>query len=108
MEKPVKGRVQVNVEKRKKRNLNETIYHNINNNNVAVYTPEFLQQNKLMEGDLRRLRKTINDIEEHNSVLTYYIDSLTSSCDQAREETRDLEDLRSKLAVELKKLNEAI
>lgn len=98
----------MNVERRKKRNLNETIYYKINNNNVPVYTPEFLEQNKLMEGDLRQLRKTSNDFEEHNSVLTYYIESLTTSCQQAREEMQDLEGLRKKLGDELQKLKEEL
>lgn len=71
---------------RRKRDLNETIYTELNAKKVAVFTPEFLEQNRIVDSELRRLRKLNNDFDEHNSVLVKYIDTLTTSCDQTGQE----------------------
>lgn len=92
------------VKKRNKRDLNETVFYEINDKRVPVFTPEFLEENRIIEGELRKLRKVNNDFEEHNSVLINYIESLTSACDQARDEMRDLEGFREALSREFESL----
>lgn len=106
------SRIKINVDelvnkrlkKRKKRDLNETVFYEINDKKVSVFTPEFLEENRLIEGELRKLRRENNDFEEHNSVLINYIESLTSACDQARDELQDLEGIKTTLSRELDRL----
>lgn len=105
---PKKSRININVDdlvnkrvkKRNKRDLNETVFYEINDKRVPVFTAEFLEENRIIEGELRKLRKVNNDFEEHNSVLINYIESLTSACDQARDEMRDLEGFKEALSRE--------
>lgn len=93
-----------NVKRRKKRNLNETIFYEINGKNVPVFTPEFLEENRIVETELRQLRKLNNDFEEHNSVLVNYIQSLSTSCDQISNELTDLNEFRDSLRTQLAQL----
>lgn len=90
----VDGLATKNVKRRKKRDLNETIYYEINGKQVPVFTPEFLEDNRLVESELRKLRKLNNDFEEHNSVLVKYIDDLKTSCDQLGKELKELTEYR--------------
>lgn len=78
--------------RRKKRDLNEAVHFEIGEKKVSVFTPEFLEHNKNIESDLRKLRKLNNDYEEHNSVLIKYIESLTSSCDHLYNEVKELQE----------------
>lgn len=89
------------VKKRKKRNLNETIFYEINDKKVPVFTPEFLEENRIIEGDLRKLRKLNNDYEEHNSVLIKYIDSLSAACDQTCDELKNLTEFKDSFTSQL-------
>lgn len=109
MDGPKKNRLNIDVDnlanrrvkKRKKRDLNEPIYHEINGKKVSVFTPEFLEENRIIEGELRKLRKINNDFDEHNSVLIKYIDSLNASCDQTSEELEEISQLRDSLTIQL-------
>lgn len=108
MEEPKKSRLKIDVDhlairkvKRKKRDLNETIYYEINEKKVPVYTPEFLEENRILESELRKLRKLNNDFEEHNSVLMKYIDTLTAECDQSYEEFKELTLFRNSFSSQL-------
>lgn len=89
------------VKKRKKRDLNETIYYEINGKKVPVFTPEFLEENRINDGELRKLRKLNNDYEEHNSVLIKYIESLNLACDQVCDELKDLTKFRDSFSAQL-------
>lgn len=89
------------VKKRRKRDLNETIYCEVNGKKVPVFTSEFLEENRLIETELRKLRKLNNDFEEHNSVLIKYIDSLNTSCDQICLELNDLTEFKESFATQL-------
>lgn len=112
MEGPKRNRLNLNVDdlakrtanRRKKRDLNETIYYEINNKKVPVFTAEFLNENKLIESELRKLRKLNNDYEEHNSVLIKYIENLNVACDQASEELQDLTEFRDNFSTLLANL----
>lgn len=92
------------VKRRKKRDLNETIFYEINGKKVPVFTPEFLEENRLIETELRQLRKLNNDYEEHNSVLIKYIESLTTSCDQISDELKELNEFKDSFATQLDQL----
>ena len=102
MESGKKNRLNINVEdlakkrvnRRKRRDLNETVFYEIGNKKVPVFTPEFLEENRIIDGELRKLRKLNNDYEEHNSVLIKYIDSLNYSCDQIADELKELSDFK--------------
>lgn len=96
------------VKKRKKRDLNETIYYEINGKKVPVYTPEFLEENRIFDGELRKLRKLNNDYEEHNSVLIKYIDSLNTACDQICDELKELTNFRDSFSSQLDLLKSEI
>jgi len=96
------------VKRRKKRDLNETIFYEINGKEVAVFTPEFLEENRIVEGELRKLRKLNNDFEEHNSVLIRYIESLNTACDQTCEELKELTELKDLLSSQLTLLRSEI
>lgn len=87
--------------KRKKRDLNQTIYYEINEKKVPVFTPEFLEENRILDSEFRKLRKLNNDFEEHNSVLIKYIDSLNVSCDQICEELKELTEFRDAFSSQL-------
>lgn len=89
------------VKSRKKRDLNETIFFEFQDKKVPVFTQEFLEQNRLAEVELRKLRKLNNDYEEHNSVLVKYIENLSTACDQACEEVKELTQFRDSLASKL-------
>lgn len=97
-----------NVKKRKKRDLNEEVYHEINGKKVSVFTPEFLEENRLVDGQLRKLRKLNNDIDEHNSVLLSYIDNLNSSCDRICDELKELTECKELLTNHLIKLKSQV
>lgn len=92
------------VKRRKKRDLNETIFYEINNKKVPVFTPEFLEENRIIETELRQLRKLNNDFGEHNSVLIRYIESLSTSCDQITDELKELNEFRDTFTVQLDQL----
>lgn len=92
------------VKKRKKRDLNETIFYEINGKKVPVFTPEFLEENRIVETELRQLRKLNNDFEEHNSVLIKYIESLSTSCDQISDELKELNEFREAFTTQLDQL----
>lgn len=97
----VDGLANKKIKRRKKRDLNETIYYEINNKKVPVFTPEFLEENRLVEDELRKLRRLNNDYDEHNSVLIKYIDSLNASCDQVGEELRELTEYKESFTAQL-------
>lgn len=97
-----------NVKRRKKRDLNETIYFEINGKKVPIFTPEFLEENRIIEGELRKLRKLNNDYDEHNSVLIKYIDSLNTSCDQVCEELKELTEFRDAFSAQLSLLKSEV
>lgn len=109
MEGPKRNRLKIDVEdlanrrvkKRKKRDLNETIFCEINGKKVSVFTPEFLEENKIFDGELRKLRKLNNDFEEHNSVLIKYIDSLKVACDQICDELKELTEFKDSFSSQL-------
>lgn len=104
----VDGLANRKVKRRKKRDLNETIYHEINGKKVPVFTPEFLEENRLIEIELRKLRKLNNDFEEHNSVLMKYIEGLNTSCDRICQELEELTSLKEAFATELETLKSEI
>lgn len=89
------------VKRRKKRDLNETVFYEINDKKVPVFTPEFLEENRIIEGELRKLRKLNNDFEEHNSVLIKYIENLNTACDQICEELEELSEFRDAFSSQL-------
>lgn len=109
MDGPTKNRLNINVDKlatknvkrRKKRDLNETIFYQINDKKVPVFTAEFLEENRIIDGELRKLRKLNNDFEEHNSVLIKYIESLNTSCDHISDELKELTDFRDTFSSQL-------
>jgi hypothetical protein len=92
------------IKRRKKRDLNETVYYEINNKKVPVFTQEFLEENRIVDAELRKLRKVNNDFEEHNSVLIKYIENLHSACDQVCDELKDLEGFKESLVTHLEQL----
>lgn len=81
--------------------MNETIYYEISGKKVPVFTPEFLEENRLIEIELRKLRKLNNDFEEHNSVLMKYIEGLNTSCDRICIELKELNNFKEAFAREL-------
>lgn len=89
------------VKRRNRRDLNETIFYEINGKKIPVYTPEFLEENRIIEGELRKLRKLNNDFEEHNSVLIKYIETLNTACDQICEELKELSEFRDSFSSQL-------
>lgn len=94
--------------RRNRRDLTETIYYEINNKKVPVFTAEFLEENRIIDGELRKLRKLNNDYEEHNSVLVKYIDSLNTACDQICEEYNELVELKEALSTQLNLLKASV
>lgn len=94
------------IKRRKKRDLNETVHYEINGKKLPIFTPEFLEENRIVEGELRKVRKVNNDFEEHNSVLLKYIESLRSECNQVCDELKFLENNRQALSASLKALRE--
>jgi len=97
-----------NVKKRKKRDLNETVFYEINNKKLPVFTPEFLEENRIVDGELRKLRKLNNDIEEHNSVLLSYIENLNSSCDNICDELNELAECKAMISAQLEQLRNQV
>lgn len=116
MDGPIRNRLKIDVDglankrvkRRKKRDLNETIFCEINGKKVPVFTPEFLEENKIIDGELRKLRKLNNDYEEHNSVLVNYIDNLKVSCDQVCNELNELTDFKNSFSSQLTSLKTEI
>jgi DNA-binding Lrp family transcriptional regulator len=92
------------IKRRKKRDLNETVYYEINDKKVPIFTQEFLEENRIVEGELRKLRKVNNDFEEHNSVLMKYIDNLHSAYEQICDELEDLKGVKESLTTHLDQL----
>lgn len=92
------------IKRRKKRDLNEPVFYEINDKKVPIFTQEFLEENRIIEGELRKLRKVNNDFEEHNSVLIKYIENLHSACDQVCDELKDLESFKKSLTSHLDQL----
>lgn len=90
-----------NVRRRNRRDLTETIFYEINNKKVPVFTLDFLEENRIIEGELRKLRKLNNDYEEHNSVLVRYIETLNNACDQICEELKELSEVKKALSTQL-------
>lgn len=97
----VDGLANKKVKRRKKRDLNATIYYEINEKKVPVFTAEFLEANRVLDDELRKLRRLNNDYEEHNSVLIKYIDSLNVSCDQVSEELKELTNFKESFSAQL-------
>lgn len=83
--------------RKKKRDLNQPIHFDINDKKVSVFTQEFLEENKLAEVELRKLRKLNNDYEEHNSVLVKYIENLSSGCEKICAEIEDVTQYKDSL-----------
>lgn len=98
----------VKIKKRKKRNLNEPILYEINDKKISVFTPEFLEENRIIESDLRKLRKLNNDYEEHNSVLINYIESLNTSYDQICDEVKELDEFKKSFEKQLNSLKSEV
>lgn len=92
------------IKRRKKRDLNEPVHYDINEKKVSVFTPEFLEENRIIDGELRKLRKLNNDYEEHNSVLETYIENLTKNCDQMAQNLADANDFKTLFTAELNTL----
>lgn len=100
----VDGLASKNIKRRKKRDLNQPVMYEINNKKVPVFSPEFLEANRLVDDELRKLRRLNNDYEEHNSVLAKYIDTLHNSCDQITDELNELNEFRDQFKIELDSL----
>lgn len=100
----VDGLANKNIKRRKKRDLNQPVIYEINNKKVPVFSPDFLEANRVVDDELRKLRRLNNDYEEHNSVLTKYIDTLHTSCDQIGNELNELNQFREQFKVELETL----
>lgn len=92
------------IKRRKKRDLNEPVFYEINDKKVSVFTQEFLEENRVVDGELRKLRKVNNDYEEHNSVLLKYIENLHTACDQVCDELKDLNSVKESLMTQLDQL----
>lgn len=100
----VDGLASKNIKRRKKRDLNQPVIYEINNKKVPVFSAEFLEANRVVDDELRKLRRLNNDYEEHNSVLSKYIDTLHTSCDQIGNELHELTQFREQFKIELDSL----
>lgn len=97
-----------NVKRRKKRDLNEQVFYEINDKKTSVFTPEFLEANRVVDSELRKLRKLNNDIDEHNSVLESYIENLKLSCDNICDELNELSECKAILTSQLEQLRSIV
>ncbi|KAM4050978.1 SWI/SNF-related matrix-associated actin-dependent regulator of chromatin subfamily E member 1-related isoform 2-T5 [Anomaloglossus baeobatrachus] len=53
---------------------------------VPIFTEEFLDQNKVREAELRRLRKMNMEFEEHNAILQRHTESMKSAKEKLEQE----------------------
>lgn len=104
----VDGLANKNIKRRRKRDLNQPVHYEINNKKVAVFTPEFLEANRVVDDDLRKLRRLNNDYDEHNSVLLKYIESLNNSCDQIGDELKGLTNFKQQFSHQLNLLKSEV
>lgn len=78
------------------------------NYDIPIFTEEFLEHNKIVDFELRLLRKSNIDYEQQNSVLEKHVENMAIGVDKLQEETKSIqmrndalhqyiEDMRTKL-----------
>lgn len=78
------------------------------NYDIPIFTEEFLEHNKIVDFELRLLRKSNTDFEQQNSVLEKHVENMAIGIEKLHEETNAMqvrndalqayiEELRSKL-----------
>ncbi|XP_059619638.1 high mobility group protein 20A [Phlebotomus argentipes] len=86
----------------------ENFEHKNGDFDIPIFTDEFLDHNKIVEAELRALRKSFTDYEQQNSVLEKHVENMRNGINKLTNETTDmttnnkvllayLEKLRSKL-----------
>ena len=55
-------------------------------NEIPIFTDEFLEHNKIIDGELKLIRKSNLDYEQQNSVLEKYVENIEQSVDKMKKE----------------------
>lgn len=61
------------------------------NYDIPIFTEEFLEHNKIVDFELRLLRKSNTDYEQQNSVLEKHVENMAIGVDKLKEETHAIQ-----------------
>lgn len=75
---------------------------------IPIFTDEFLEHNKVIDSELRMLRKSNIDFEQQNSVLEKHVENMDNGIQKLENETNSLKTRNAVLQTYLLKLKSAL
>lgn len=76
------------------------------NGEIPIFTEEFLQHNRVIDSELKKIRKINTDYEQQNSVLEKHVENMQNGIAKTKNEIDDLQDENRLLETYLTKLRE--
>ncbi|XP_065884998.1 high mobility group protein 20A-like [Dysidea avara] len=75
---------------------------------IPIFTPEFLAHTKELEVELRQLRRSNNDLEEENALLSKHNENLKGMLDRLDQETKEQSSRNEQLRTHLTSLRQIL
>lgn len=78
------------------------------NGEIPIFTEEFLQHNRVIDSELKKMRKINTDYEQQNSVLEKHVENMRNGIAKSKNEIDDLQEENRLLETYLVKLREKL
>lgn len=78
------------------------------NGEIPIFTEEFLQHNRVIDSELKKMRKINTDYEQQNSVLEKHVENMRNGIAKSKNEIDDLQEENRLLETYLAKLREKL
>lgn len=75
---------------------------------IPIFTDKFLEHNRQMETELKKIRKMNTDYEQQNAVLEKHVENVRAGIDKTNDEINDLRKENDKLTVYLDTLRQRL
>jgi len=75
---------------------------------IPIFTDQFLQHNREMESELRKLRHANSDLEEENALLSRHVEGMKATVDKLNSEIAEQQSRNTVLRDHLKVLREVL
>lgn len=75
---------------------------------IPIFTDNFLEHNRQMESELKKLRKLNTDYEQQNSVLEKHVENVRNGIDKTNNEIKELKHENEKLTLYLSRLRQKL
>ncbi|MCL4132476.1 UNVERIFIED_CONTAM: hypothetical protein GTU68_014069 [Idotea baltica] len=92
----------------KSTNIHQEVVANNSVLEIPIFTEEFLNHNKMREGELRQLRKSNTEYEEQNTILQKHIESMRAAVEKLEDETRQQQTKNASLKQHLSSLRKTL